>query len=123
MGSLSTAGLASEEIKFFAGNALAVILAMPMFGLLLRRAYPFVSGMSPAMAVVFFSVVGGASGIVSQVVAARQLEQVNRDINALELGPAIAGTIITAGIVTYALLEPEYNPMVTILDRAGQLPE
>lgn len=118
----SLASVTADEVTYLAGNALAVFLAMPLFGLLLRRVYPYFSGMEPAMAVVFFGVVGGASGIVSQVVAAHQLEQMGRQINALELFPAVAGTVVTAGVVTYALLEPDYNPMVSLLKQTGQLP-
>ena len=102
--------------------ALSVILAMPLVVYGLREIYPNFRDMNAGTAVVVFGVVGGASGIVSQGVAAKQLEKLSRGTNVLELLPAVGASVFASGLVTYALLPPNPNPATLALAEAGEIP-
>lgn len=121
--------MASLPDKIVANStlALSVLLAMPLVVYGLREIYPNFRSMNAGTAVVVFGVVGGASGVVSQGVAARQLEKVNtgpgsRGLNVLELLPAVAASVFASGLATYALLPPNPNPATLLLSEAGEIP-
>ena len=115
-----------DQIVANSSLALSVLLAMPLIVYGLREIYPNFKSMNAGSAVVVFGVVGGASGIVSQGVAAKQLEKVTgsggRGVNILELLPAVAASVFASGLVTYALLPPNPNPATLLLAESGQLP-
>lgn len=115
--------LGDSTFQFAATRIGAVILAMPLLVALGHELWPYISAMSPAEAVVIFGVIGGASGIVSQYVAAAQMGKMDRSyVNAVELIPAVIASVLASGVVTYALVPPQPNPATAYLQSTGRLP-
>lgn len=115
MGSLGSFGI-------IAGNALAILLAMPLVGIILREVYARYGVMSPSQAVVILGLVGGATQLTIQGVGSSRLELLSRSVNGLELVPAVLGSVLASGLISYLLLPPNPNPVTTALAQSGSLP-
>lgn len=102
--------------------AMSGILAIPLLGVIFRELYPSFRSLSTERAIVVFSVVGGASGIASQWIASAQMESLGRNVNTLELLPAVGASVISSALVTYALLPPQPNLITSVLAKRGSLP-
>jgi dihydroorotate dehydrogenase len=102
--------------------ALAGVMALPLAAVVITNLYPYIDGIAAAEAVVLFGAIGGISGLISQAVAANMLNRLSRQVNALELLPAISGSVLASAAVTYALLPPNPNPVTSILQQSGSLP-
>jgi len=122
MGQLATAFDGVDGTTIIARNSLAILMAMPLLGIVAYELYPRFSAMKSGQAVVIFGAIGGISGLVSQSIAAGQLERLTRRTNVLELVPAIAASVLASAVATWAFLPPNPNPVTTTLRANGSLP-
>ena len=122
MGSLATVFTQADGATLVARNSLAILMAMPLVGVLLSEVWPRFRSMPPAQAVVVFGVVGGASGVISQSIAGGMLESLGRSVNIIEMLPAVGASVLASAIVTWAFLPPNPNPATTFLRQTGRLP-
>lgn len=112
----------AEGASLVARNSLAIIMAMPLVGVLGSEVYPWFSAMPPTRAVVVFGAVGGVSGLAAQTVAGQSLERLNRPVNIVELLPAVLASVVASLGVTWAFLPPNPNPGTTALRWLGDVP-
>jgi len=122
MGSLLSAFTRADGSALVARNSFAILLATPLIGVLVTEVYPMFASMPPAQAVVFFGAVGGISGLASQYIAGGVLGEMDRNVNALEMIPAILGSVGGSVLATWLLLPPSRNLVTTTLKQSGSLP-
>jgi len=120
MGSLSS--LQSLDMGQIAIYTAVIVMALPLLSLLGAQLFPYINGLSPAKAVTLFGVIGGFSGVVSQWIVSDMLGSMNRQINLLELLPAVVAMVFTSAASTFILAPPRPNPVTTLFANTGTLP-
>lgn len=77
-------------------------------------------GMSTEKALTLFSILGGASGALSQFMAAENFEALDRGINIIELFPALVAIVISSAAAAFLLTTPTFLNRVRGFIRAAQ---